>query len=449
MAGEQRKKFEEKYRVELDSTKRKEIVKGVKKTYKQDRKRAYPKGVEDHAHQIISIIGMELERLYPEVEFTLFGRRKSKQSSKIKIKNTVRDLESEFEKLGENEKKVIELRPIYDYYGLKFVVEAIPERTVREFAKDDEEIRNLNQMRHDIMDYLYEVDVESNDIHNMTYGQYATIMLRIRERLAAMAYDESVEEKKSIMNTRDTITSLIDKNEEIKDDVIDEKYIQTALDELKQAEMELLRKKDDKIQLLIGSKMIKEIVENSSILKRHGEYLSYSPDRTKRKRTPKGYIADFYSMDVFDDINFEIQVQSSYRYEYGEKGPAAHHKMENDLKKRFFYEKPNRDGLTKKIYKKWEKKQLKPVPRYFTYKKGGRVHIYDTIDNFRRYYDCEDKRLVEEYVSFIRENGNRFLSKGYTGYNEVKIDPNKLLGEDEVKADSSELFEEIEEIEER
>jgi len=419
-----KKKFREVYQVKVGPN----AVGKVKKEFQRDRKKAYHIGFEDNAIQTLSIIGIELERNYPDIQFTLFGRKKSKRSSKNKIKRRIEELKQEIRE-AEGSQEVIEVKPLYDYYGFKCIFDNIPEEYIERFSRDDESISLLRAERGQTTELIEEMKVNADRIDEMTYGEFVQIARKCRERLAFLAYEESTGEVERNLQETDTLSRRVQVDETLNGEKIHREDVQTAQGILNRLITKLENKRDDKIFLAIGNKIIKRILEKSELLSSHGVTISQNPDRTKPKREKNGYVSDFFGLDILGNVPCELQLQSGYRYKYGEDGPAAHCKLGNGEKERKFIKRPK--VQSKKSYKRFKKKTFKQVPSYFTYKGQGRVHIYDPIDNYRRYFYGENQDTVDEYVSYILEMEELYYSRTYTGYHEVRYDLNKTDSDEE------------------
>lgn len=87
---------------------------------------------------------------------------------------------------------------------------------------------------------------------------------------------------------------------------------------------------DGKLALTLYSSMLPSIFEESKILQTLGATLSSDPSRTKPKREPSGFVADFKGLN-FDGIpfNFELQFMSVDEYLASILGYSAHSNMPN------------------------------------------------------------------------------------------------------------------------
>ena len=116
----------------------------------------------------------------------------------------------------------------------------------------------------------------------------------------------------------------------------------------------------------------------------------------------------------------EIQLQSYYRYIYGETGPAAHHKMGNGIKKRTLLPRPQE----KSKYPEWAEAQFRSLPKFFAYRCKGYVEVFNTLKNFKQYYKCQDKSEVQTYVQYIASHDIDLLEGTLLSYS--KGEPSRL-----------------------
>lgn len=414
------------------------------------------KDVRRYMYQFMATLGLELEDRFEnyinfdENGFKLFGREKSEKSVETKKIHNIEEYDSSFQKaLRTNSDLPTKVRPIYDFYAFKLVCPEIknynviiskvvldilenikknhPEYTEyidkiqeepyssynvilnlidKDFSDEYPELKNkvlaiLNEQKNseDIQEFLNTIDP---DVSNMTYAEYYSKLIDCSQTLIKLAYEESVEEYVRIaqagIDAKDTFSEMI-KSGKSKMKISNNDY-----NEYNQKLQELLdhisRKRSNKLDLALGDLIVYDILTTSPKIKELGIKVSKDPTRTKKKRNPNGYIANFYSLDMPNGLTAEIQLQSLYRYTYGENGPAAHSKMENGIKKRTLYPMPKE----KIEYKNWAQKQFKALPKYFRYIGHGFVQVYNTLQNFRRYYDSEKPEEVQTYIKYIAEH---------------------------------------------
>ena len=441
--------FKEKYKIEKE--------KAVSK-FKDENKLSLDLNALDYMCQVMATVGLEMEskfgnNIVGSDNFLLFGRRKSEKSINKKKKIAVQDYKNQLKDSIKNDKPLPkEVRSIYDFYGFKLVCsdiydvcDVIEKIVIKDFLndiiqKDPSKYEEIKKMAYNYKDItsntntilvkciseMFEEDypnfqkrfdniqehkaqvVEINnfldntrnlDLSNTTYKEYYNKIIDCYSILEQLTYEESHEEKEKINKK---IYKNIEKLEEIKEKekenkLLPDKSLGKYEKKLNKLLLKIDKKKFNKLDLSVGSFMVFDVLMTSNQLKKLGVQYSKDPTRTKEKRMPNGYIADFYSLDLPKGLKAELQVQSGYRFEYGEKGPAAHNKMPNNLKKRTLYKTPKK----KKDYFKWEKRQFKSLPQYFNYWGNGRVTLFSNLDNFRKYYDCEDPRTVSEYVKYM------------------------------------------------
>ena len=404
-----------------------------------------------YIYQVMATIGLELESRFDisfnDDGFKLFGREKSQKSISDKKENNIHLYDVMFENALENgEELPTEVRPIFDFYAFKFVCPEVKDtkKVLVSVVKDildyiDENYpayaQQILEMRKAMdvslfvpIDYLdryfsdkfpnlkakivsvlneqeYANTVQSfldkcpKDVSELTYSDYYSKIIECYNILLKLSYEESKEETDRIVcyaeAARKDFTNALENGygHSLIDDLhYDElnKKLQTLLNHVSE-------KRTNKVDLSLANLMIFDILTTSKELKSLGVDYSKDPTRTKKKRNPNGYIADFFSLDMPNGLMSEIQLQSLYRYNYGETGPAAHHLMANGTKKRNLLPRPK----DKEKYPEWAEKQFKSLPRFFLYKDKGYVEVFSTLKNFRQYYKCKDNSKVQTYVNFI------------------------------------------------
>lgn len=414
------------------------------------------KEVRKYMYQVMATIGLELEDRFENYVsfddngFKLFGREKSEKSVTDKKDHNIEEYDRAFqEALKSNNALPTKVRPIYDFYAFKLVCPEIKNYNViiskvvldilqdikknhpeysdyikkleeepyssyhiifdfidKNFGDEYPELKgkvlsifNEQKNSEDIQEFLDTVD---SDVSTMTYAEYYSRLIDCNQILIRLAYEESVEEYVRIaqagIDAKEAFSEMIktgkSKQKISKDDYSEySKKLQELLDHIS-------RKRSNKLDLALGDLIVYDILNTSQKIKDLGITVSKDPSRTKKKRNPNGYIADFYSLDMPNGLTAEIQLQSLYRYTYGESGPAAHNKMEDGIKKRTLYPMP----IKKEGYKNWAQKQFKALPKYFRYLGHGFVQIYNTLQNFRRYYNTERPEEVQTYVKYIAEH---------------------------------------------
>lgn len=416
------------------------------------------KDVRRYMYQFMATLGMELENHFQGIvdfgnnNFKLFGREKSEKSVDTKRLRNIEEYDKIFEDIyrsGNLDHLPVTVRPIYDFYAFKLVCPEITEnqKVIRKVVLDilddiqnkhpeyKEEIEHLKQasgvsyfgaldfisksfsedypdLKSKVLSINEEAKVVANiqeylsslnkDVSTMTYSDYCSKIIELYQLLINLSYEESVEEYVRIaqlaIDARDELTTRIENGSN--DDVINENDIESFNNQLQELIEHISRKKTNKLDLALGDLMIFDVLHTSPKIKELGIKVSNDPTRTKKRRNSNGYVANFYSLDMLNGLTSEIQLQSVYRYLYGENGPAAHNKMENGIKKRTLYPMPKE----KKEYKNWAKMQFKALPKYFRYIGHGFVQVYSTLQNFRRYYDTEKPEEVQAYVSYILEH---------------------------------------------
>ena len=411
----------------------------------------------------MATLGLELESRFKEVvfddeQFTLFGREKSKKSISIKKKLHISDFNKKFKRALEKEDCYVptKIRPLLDFYAFKLVCPNIEDPNsvidkvlqdilddIKNFSPSDYQdiIANVNNQNtlinlidanfskryHGLKRRIDTIKVQSKeanaiqtfldanssiDFSSLTYKEYYQKITYCYTLLSKLAYETSFNE----------LEYLDKKLEQIGQELEELRYakkLELPIPEELQSEYsrhlnnlldKVAAKRTNKLDLSVGDLMVFDVLTTSKALKDLGVKCSLDSSRTKEKRTENGYIANFYSFDMLNGLTSELQLQSKYRYEYGEHGPAAHASMDSGIKQRTLYQRPSDD----KDYKEWEHKQFLALPRYFSYKGNGLVHVYNTLDNFKRYYDCEDEQEVKKYVQFISTHNvdllyNKFL----------------------------------------
>ena len=411
--------------------------------------------VNNYIYRVMATIGEELERKFPSTvtfgnnRFKLFGREKSEKSTNDKISHNLVNYNKAFYdalKEGKDDELPSEVGPVLDLYGFKLVCpetrqpEVIINTVLSDILNDiskkhpehrekvTEILENIAVSRFvaiDFIDNYYSeeycgikdkllavmnnqkkaeeiksyLDHSRYDISTMTYSDYYEKIIECIQCMIDLSYDESLDEYVRIANIgleakerwHDAIENGTNKQTISKN--LQEEYdnnIRKLLEHISY-------KRTNKVDLALGDLMILDVLTTSDSLRKLGVKVSTDPTRTKKKRTPNGYIANFYSLDMPNGLKGEVQLQSLYRYEYGELGPAAHNKMDNGRKKRTIY-KPEGD------FDKWAKKQFKSLPKFFEYIGHGFIQVYNTLQNFKRYYRTEDPEQVQAYASYIAKH---------------------------------------------
>lgn len=414
--------------------------------------------VRRYMYQFMATLGMELEKRFEGIvcfndkSFKLFGREKSEESINNKKEKNTDDYDKAFEAVymsGNIEHLPTAVRPIYDFYAFKLVCPEISDyqqvikkvildilRDIQnkhpEFSEEASELmqttsesysdildfisKNFNEEYPNLKDKIDSIDEEVKAVKNiqeylnslnidmstMTYSDYCSKITDLYQLLIELSYEESVEE---YINLAQLAIDDIEKpathiKNGTNDEIIDEDDIESCNNRFQELLEHISRKKTNKLDLALGDLMIFDVLYTSSKIRELGVTVSKDPTRTKKRRNPNGYVADYYSLDMVNGLTSEIQLQSLYRYLYGESGPAAHNKMENGIKKRTLYPMPKE----KREYKNWAKKQFKALPKYFRYLGSGFVQVYSTLQNFRRYYDTEKPEEVQTYIKYIAEH---------------------------------------------
>lgn len=397
--------------------------------FEEENKGSLSKETRQYMWQILATIGLEIEERFPDVvfdddQFQLFGREKSKKSIASKKKISIKDFDKSFEQALEHREDNVptEIRPIFDFYAFKLVCTHIKDldSVLDTIDKDIKEAfpNGLPGVK-DRLDSIYQhkeeadriqqflSDNSSIDVSNLTYRDYYEKIIECNSILHDLSYEPCFEERQDLEEKIERARQKLSKAEEegSSDQPLDKDFQKKASKKLRKLFKEISAKRTNKLDLAVGDLMIFDILNTSEQLERLGVTCSKDPSRTKEKRTPNGYVSNFYSFDLPNGLKSELQIQSGYRYEYGENGPAAHNKMPNNDKERKFIKQPK----SKKKYQNWEKKQFKALPKYFTYKGGGNIHVYNTFDNFRRYYSCEKPKKVTQYVQYIASHNINLL----------------------------------------
>ena len=414
--------------------------------------------VKQYMCQFMAVLGLELENRFPsfvtfeDESFILFGREKSKKSTENKKKLNIQEFDQKFQDAIEKnatDQLPTEVRSIYDYYAFKLVCPEIKQpreiinTVILDILSDIEmhspqyaqQVANLKEniadshftaidfinnnfsdtypglkdkliaimKKQQIVNKTQEfIDSTSLDVSSLTLSEYYSKIIECYRILIELSYEESVEEYVRIaqegIKAREKFAELTINGGN--DNTIALEKVEKYNKKLQELLDYISRKKSNKLDLALGDLMVFDILTTSKAIKNLNVDFSKDPTRTKHKRMPNGYIAEFYSLDMLNDLTAEIQLQSAYRYTDGESGPAAHSKMENGIKKRTFYEIPHEKGE----YKEWAKKQFESLPKYFKYLGHGLVQEYSTLQNFKRYYDCENSEDVQSYVKFIVEH---------------------------------------------
>ncbi|MBR3249173.1 MAG: hypothetical protein IKF83_00540 [Clostridia bacterium] len=380
----------------------------------------------------------------------MFGRIKSEKSTSEKKASNIQDYDDKFQTAIEEQKDIpTEVRPIFDFYAYKLVCPEITNShdvintvisdiltdigkhspkylsyitelkssiDISRFPSLEFITNNFSDKYPNLKDKLAAVMYTQNeanktqefldnapkDVSNLTYSEYYSKIIECYQLLINLSYDDSIEEytriAKLAKQSREQLHQIIEQGKSHQK--IDKQFHKEYGDTLEKLLKHVSKKRTNRLDLTICDLMVFDVLTTCESLKKLGVSYSKDPTRTKKKRKQNGYIANFYSLDMPNGLTSEIQLQSLYRYEYGEYGPAAHHKMENGLKKRTLFKRPK----NKSKYADWAEKQFKALPRYFTYRGNGYVEVHSTLQNFRKYYDCKDKSEVQTYVEFIAQH---------------------------------------------
>lgn len=416
------------------------------------------KDVREYIYQVMATIGLELENrfsdfiVFDDNQFKLFGREKSEKSTADKKKDNIEKFDKQFKEAlesGNSSNLPTQVRPIFDFYAFKLVCPEIskPREVINAVFSDiltnivkkfPEYSSVLSEMKDKIdVSRFFAIDIidkkfsdiypglkdkllsalkeqqeatkiqeflssNSSDVSSLTYSDYYSKIIECYQILIKLSYEESVEEYVRIaqggLDAREELSEFIESGKSNQN--IDPSLYEDYSNRLQELLEHISRKKTNKLDLALGDLMLYDVLTTSKALKNLGVSLSEDSTRSKKKRNPNGYIANFYSFDMPNGLTSEIQLQSLYRYTYGESGPAAHNKMENGRKKRTLYTLPK----DKSKYQDWAKKQFKALPKYFRYLGHGFIQVYSTLQNFRRYYDTEKPEEVQTYVKFIAEH---------------------------------------------
>lgn len=414
--------------------------------------------VKHYMCQVIATIGLELENKFSDFvtfddnNFILFGREKSEKSISNKKTFNIQQYDKSFQNALKNntpDKIPTSIRPIYDFYAFKLVCPEIkqPREVINTFLLDiladikesspDYELyiseleKNIDSSHFNAINFISKnfsdkypglknkliavmdkqkivnqtqefLESTTLDVSSLTLSEYYSKIIQCYHILIELSYEESVEEYVRIaqagFRAREKLAELSENGKS--NNIIGTDQNEIYSKELKELLDHISRKKSNKLDLALADLMVFDVFTTSKAIKKLGIDFSKDPTRTKHKRTPNGYIAEFYSLDMPKKLTSELQLQSFYRYTYGESGPAAHSKMENGIKKRTLYQMPK----GKNEYKDWAKKQFESLPKYFKYLGHGLVQVYSTLQNFKRYYDCENPNDVQAYVKFIVEH---------------------------------------------
>lgn len=445
--------FKSKYKIILNDA----IV-----TFRDSNKKALNSNAQEYIYQVIATIGLEIESKFPSLvaengDFKLFGRIKSPKSLSTKkqlfIDNFKKDLKTSLQ--SDSSDYPTQIRQLYDFYGFKFVaknlsdtaIDQVMERVLidilndinKDCPNDFTEIHSIAQnfsgranRREKIIELIdkkfnkkypglkekfYDVyrhkkqsekikrfveETSSLDISTITESDYYQKIIDCYSILSDLAYEESTEEIQVLQDKKNKVASKLakletdGKSQSLLSPDKHEKYSKR----LKKLLTQIESKRTNKLDLSVNSLIIFDVLSTSEPLKRLGVKCSKDLSRTKQKRMPNGYISDFYSLDLQHGLKTELQVQSEYRFEYGERGPAAHNRMENNIKKRIFIKRPKKANQ----YHSWKKKQFNSLPQYFQYQGNGHIYICSALDNFKKYYYCKNRRTVQKYVDYITKH---------------------------------------------
>ena len=419
---------------------------------------SFSKDVRQFMYQFMATVGLELEAKFADFvsfddkSFRLFGREKSEKSIDTKKELNIKDYDKKLKsalETGNLEDMPSRVRPIFDLYAFKLVcpeiknpqslistvivdilndikakhpecalhvtslldlietsyqpaIEFIDSEFYEEYPELKKKILLISQEQKSVYDIQNFLDNSNVDLEHITYSDYYSKIIECYQILIELSYEESIDEytriAASALELREDFNRLVESGKS-KELIHPDQY--EEYDSKFQALLEhISRKKTNKLDLALGDLMVFDVLYTSRKVRELGVNVSKDPTRTKEKRKPNGYVANFYSLDMPNGLTSEIQLQSLYRYTYGESGPAAHNKMENGVKKRTLYPMPKE----KREYKNWAEKQFKMLPKYFRYLGHGFVQVYNTLQNFRRYYDTESPEEVQTYVKYIAEH---------------------------------------------
>ena len=419
---------------------------------------------KDFMCEVMSVIGLELEKRFPGIvrfddkKYILFGREKSEKSTENKKRHNIALYDLQFlSALAKDDISNLptKVRPIFDYYAFKLICPEIDnprqilsvvlndilsdiERNHPESSEQIQEKKSIDsQYYYGAYDYIIKnypdeypaliekvesifpeikltdsikefLDETSLNLSTYTYSDYYQKLIKCYDHLISLSYKESKEEYDRLVAEADIVKQEYSQSFEngTSNDIIPEDMQEKFREELQSLLSQVDLKKSNKLDLDLGDLMLWDILLTSDTLKDLGISISNTPYRTQKKRNPNGYVANFYRLDMPNNLIFEIQIQSTYRYIYGESGPAAHNKMPNGEKKRAFIEIPQ-DGSG---YEDWAKLQFNSLPKYFKYLGHGFVQVFSTLENFERHYDNEDPEKVKEYVRFITEHDINLLN---------------------------------------
>ena len=281
--------------------------------------------------------------------------------------------------------------------------------TVSAILKEQENVKKTQKFIESVKLIL------NSDMQNLTYTDYYSILsnhyfgiIGCYQELIALSYEESTDEHNRIaqskINIGDEYDDFVNQTKNLNLNTQDQQFsekLQELLEgynnKLQELADHISRKKTNKLDLELGNLMLLDVLYTSKQIRNLGINVSKDPTRTKKKRNSNGYIADFYSLDMPNGLTAEIQLQSLYRYIDGESGYSAHNKMGNGTKKRILVKMPEEESE----YANWAKEQFVSLPKYFKYIGHGFVEVYNTLKNFRRFYDTESQEEVETYIKYI------------------------------------------------
>lgn len=386
--------------------------------------------------------------------FSLIQRQKSKRSTKKKRKENIKKFKEALE--NEDEGNVPEnVRHIFDLYGFKLIcpnlknsqsvictvvkdiLADIQERFPEKYDEAQAFKDNLNYMSvgmavdfitsnfpsqyPNLQERIDRINVEqreanevqnflhsfSDDVSNLTYGDFYSLIIQCHKVLSTLSYGKP---KKADGTTRDQYCEfdfLQDNIEKLEETLAKYRESGEAGQLIKKADFkrysEVLKrhldmvekKRTNKIDLSVGDLMFFDVLTTSKALKKAGITWSDDVTRNKFKTNPNGYIANFYSLDGPNGIHAEMQVQSLYRYFYGEIGPAAHNKMPG--KKRILYspEKHHR--------KRWFRKLTDSIAHRSICLGNGEIKVNNLQEDFYEQYKPRTGSQLEVYRRFMRK----------------------------------------------
>lgn len=265
-------------------------------------------------------------------------------------------------------------------------------------------ITTEQKQANDIQDFL---DSTSDNVSNLTYAEYYGLIIKCQQALLDLSYKETnpsiePEDEKGDYDERDYIMQNINKIQQKIDalthngkanQLIDKTELEAFSSALSGQLNMVSKKRTNKLDLSVGDLMFFDVITTSKALKKAGIMWSDDVTRNKLKRNKNGYIANFYSLDGPNGIHAEMQVQSLYRYHFGEIGPAAHNKMPG--KKRVLY------SPKKSHKKKWFRKLTNSIPRRSFCMGNGEIKVNNIQEDFYEQYKPKTNFQLEVYRRFM------------------------------------------------